>query len=52
MNDNGAVPRRRVRKGIFRAAVNPAAGGYISAVHPEHQPAMATNFPGNSVHGR
>jgi glycerophosphoryl diester phosphodiesterase len=29
-----------------------ARDAYISAVHPEHQPATATSFPGKSVHGR
>ena len=28
------------------------SGAHISAVHPEHQPATATSFPANSVHGR
>ena len=36
----------------FPAAGVRALKNYISAVQPEHQPATATSFPGNRLHGR
>jgi glycerophosphoryl diester phosphodiesterase len=50
--------RRYLGRGIdgfftdFPAAGVRARKDYISAVHPEHQPATATTLPGNRLHGR